>query len=311
MPAPNSAAANVGFPRPGEGLRLVLAGLIPLAACGLQLLFWEAIQPFVWFLFFPAVFFSSWIGGRRGGLLATGLSALLVWYCFIPPRFSFAVDRPMVVISVGMFVFMGLLFSQVHERLRQANRLAADAQFRELFEQAAVGMAQVGLDGGFLRVNQRLCDLVGYRRDELLAKTFQDITHPEDLAGDVALVRQVLAGELQSYTLEKRFLHKDRTIVPINLTVSLVWDGAGQPEHFISVIEDITVRKRDELATAHLAAIVQFSDDAIIGKSLDGVITSWNGGAERIFGYPADEMIASAAPKPKSNRGNDPPGIDG
>jgi len=291
MPAPNSAAANAGFHRPGDSLRLVLAGLIPLAACGLQLLFWEVIQPYVWFLFFPAVFFSSWVGGRRGGLLATGLSTVLVLYFFIPPRFSFAVESPFALISVTMFVFMGILFSFFHERLRQANRLAADAQFRELFEQAAVGLAQVGLDGSFLRVNQRLCDIVGYPRGELLAKTIQDITHPDDLAGGVALVRQLLAGERQTYTLEKRYLRKDQSVVPINLTVSLVRDRAGQPEHFILVLEDITVRKRAEVATAQLAAIVQSSDDAVIGKTLDGLITSWNPGAERVFGFSADEMI--------------------
>jgi PAS domain S-box-containing protein len=232
--------------RPGDNRRLIVAVLIPLAACGLQMFFWSAIQPYVWFLFFPAVFFSSWVGGRRGGLLATGLSTVLVWYFFIPPRFSFAIERPIALISIGMFVFMGLLFSYFHERLRQANQQVAEDQFREMFAQAAVGIAQIGLDGRWLRVNQRICDIVGYSREELLAKTFQGITHPDDLETDLALVRQILAGELPTYALEKRYVRKDQSIVPVNLTVSLVRDTSGKPKHFISVVEDITERKRSE-----------------------------------------------------------------
>jgi PAS domain S-box-containing protein len=271
--------------------------LIPLAACGVQLLFWNFFQPYVWFLFFPAVFFSSWIDGKRGGLLATTLATVLVWYCFIPPRFSFEIANPLAVVSMAMFVFMGVLFSYFHERLRQATRLAADAHFRGLFEQAAVGLAQVGLDGRFLRVNQRLCDFLGYSREELLARTFQDLTHPEDLEADLALVRQVLAGQAPTYSLEKRYVRKDQAIAPAHLTVSLVRDSAGQPEHFISVIEDITARKRAEATTAQLAAIVHFSEDAILGLSLDGLITSWNAGAQKVFGYAATEMIGGSIAK--------------
>ena len=301
MPESNSKATTANFQRTGDRYRLVLSGLIPLAAFGLQFVFWDAIQPYVWFLFFPAVFFSSWVGGLRGGLLATVLSVGLVWYFFIPPQFSFGIERPMSFFSIGMFVLMGVLFSYLHERLRQAKQLAVAAarresenQFGAIFEQAAVGMAQVGLDGRWLRVNQRLCDIVGYTREELAPKTFQDITHPDDLKTDLALVGQVLAGELQTYTLEKRYLRKDRSIVAANLTVSLVRDAFGQPAYFISVVEDITVRKRAEAAAAQLAAIVQSSDDAIIGKNLEGIVTSWNAGAEKVFGYAAGEMIGGS-----------------
>ncbi len=230
--------------RPSDGQGLVLAMLIPLVACGLQLFFWAALQPHSWLLFCLAVFFSSWVGGRRGGLVATALSTVLVCYFFIPPRFSFAIERPSDFVSIGIFVTMGILFTFFHERLRQANRLAADAQFRALFEQAAVGMTQVGLDGSFLRVNQQLCDMLGYSREELLAKTFQEITHPADLDADITLLRRVLAGEIPTYTLEKRYFRKDQSTVTANLTVALVRDALGQPEYFISVVEDITARKR-------------------------------------------------------------------
>jgi len=260
---------------PAKISRLTAAALIPLAALALQWYFWEAIQPYVWFLFYPAVFFSSWVGGLRGGLVATGLSTGLVWYCFIPPQFSFAVERPMSFVSIAMFAGIGVLFSALHGRLQKATRRTTEAleatrsakneleaqvtqrtaalsasemEFRGMFAQAAVGMAQVGLDGRWRRANQRLCDVVGYTWEELRDKTFQDITHPDDLKTDLTLAHQLLTGERQTYTLEKRYIRKDGSCAPVNLTVSLVRGAAGEPQHFVSVIEDIADRKRAEAA---------------------------------------------------------------
>lgn len=122
----------------------------------------------------------------------------------------------------------------------------SEERFRSTFEQAAVGMAHVNLDGRWLRVNQRLCEMVGYPCEELLQKTFQDITHPDDLETDLAYVRQVLTGEIQTYSMEKRYFRKDRSILWINLTVSLVHKADGAPDYFISVIEDICARKTAE-----------------------------------------------------------------
>jgi PAS domain S-box-containing protein len=107
-------------------------------------------------------------------------------------------------------------------------------------------MAHVGLDGTWLLVNQRLCDFLGYPCDELQRRTFQDVTYPADLETDLALVRQLVAGEIDTFTLEKRYLRKDGTITWANLTVALVRDTAGQPQYFISVVEDINQRKRLE-----------------------------------------------------------------
>ena len=133
------------------------------------------------------------------------------------------------------------------ERRRTARRLhESEARFRETFEQAAVGIAHVAPDGRWLRVNRKLCDIVGYSREELLGLGFQDITHPDDLDADLAQVRQVLAGEIATYSMEKRYLKKDSGQVWINLTVALVRDGSGAPDYFISVIEDIEARKQAE-----------------------------------------------------------------
>ncbi len=116
----------------------------------------------------------------------------------------------------------------------------SENRFRATFEQAAVGIAHIGLQGEWLRVNQKLCEIVGYTSQELQELTFQDITYPEDLDLDLQYFRQMLANEIQNYSIEKRYICKNTSIIWINLTVSLVRSPSGEPEYFISVIEDIS-----------------------------------------------------------------------
>ena len=136
---------------------------------------------------------------------------------------------------------------QAEEALRQS-----EERFRLTFENAASGIAHVAPDGRWLRVNQRLCEMTGYTQAELLARTFQDLTHPADLATDLEFVRRVLAGEMSRYSLEKRYLRRDGSVLWINLTVALVRDAAGAPAYFIAIIEDITARTQIELERERL-----------------------------------------------------------
>lgn len=135
------------------------------------------------------------------------------------------------------------------ERKEQGSARAV-TNYEELFlltfEQAAVGIAHTAPSGAWLRVNQRLCDIVGYRRAELLQLSFQDITHPDDLHTDEALVQKLLRRELTSYTLEKRYLRKDGGAVWVKIHVSLACDIAGAPHFFVVVIEDIQACKEAE-----------------------------------------------------------------
>ena len=124
---------------------------------------------------------------------------------------------------------------RIEEVLRES-----EERFRATFEHAAVGAAQVGIDGRWLRVNRRLCEIVGYEREELLERTFEEITHPEDLGENLQQMRLLLEGERQTYTTEKRYLKKDGSAVWVNLTVSLVRDKSGEPGYFISVVDDIS-----------------------------------------------------------------------
>jgi diguanylate cyclase (GGDEF)-like protein/PAS domain S-box-containing protein len=124
--------------------------------------------------------------------------------------------------------------------------IASETRFTATFEQAAVGIAHVALDGTWLNVNRRCAEIVGYPKEELLGLKFSDITHPDDLLADWTLVRELLQGERETYSLEKRYFTRDNRVVWVNLTVSLVRKADGSPDYFISVIEDITIRKRIE-----------------------------------------------------------------
>lgn len=118
--------------------------------------------------------------------------------------------------------------------------------FENAFENAAIGMALVSLYGEWIRVNRSLCHIVGYSEDELLASDFQTITHPADLETDVGLVQDVLNGKIKNYELEKRYIHKNGSIVWVNLAVSLMRDDEDQAQFFVAQIQDITKKKASE-----------------------------------------------------------------
>ena len=133
-------------------------------------------------------------------------------------------------------------------RLREA-----EERFRLAFEHAPIGIALVSPEGKFMRVNRALCELLGFTPDELVAKTFQEITHPEYLDLDLENVRQVLSGELRDYEMEKRYIHRDGHMVWALLSVALVRDDEGNPLYFISQIQDISERKQLEERLVFLA----------------------------------------------------------
>jgi PAS domain S-box-containing protein len=170
-----------------------------------------------------------------------------------------------------------------------------EERFRATFEQAAVGIAHVAPNGRWLRVNRKLCDIVGYQREELLRKSFQDITYHDDLDADLEHFRQVLAGETRTGSTEMRYICKDGSIVWSNLTVSMVHDASNDPAYFIAVIEDISERKQAEenlqKSEGHLRTLVQTIPDLIWLKDPDGVYLSCNQKFERFFGAGEAEVV--------------------
>ncbi|MEG3932491.1 PAS domain S-box protein [Microcoleus sp. T3_B1] len=146
-------------------------------------------------------------------------------------------DQPVAILEIS---------NDISDRKRSEIALAQSAQrFRATFEQAAVGMVQATVEGKFLLVNQKLCEILGYSRQELVEKRFQDITWPADLASELELLRQLLAGEIENFSLEKRYIRKDGELVWANLTVSLLREQNGT-QFLMSVVEDIRERKQAE-----------------------------------------------------------------
>ena len=129
----------------------------------------------------------------------------------------------------------------------------AQRDFEAAFHAAPHGVAIVGLDGTFLHINQKLATIVGYTAEEMAKVTFQQITHPDDLDADLAQVDALLAGEIDSYEMEKRYFTKEGHLIWVLLAVAIVREEDGSPRHFISQVQDISARKRLEEHTYELA----------------------------------------------------------
>ncbi len=176
--------------------------------------------------------------------------------------------------------------------LRTEELQRSEEMFRSAFEQTSVGISYTLLDGYLRQVNQKFCDIVGYSKDELATLTVIDIIHPADRASSLEKTRSLLAGEIDSFTLEKRFMRKDGGIVWITLTASLHRDiRTGEPKQLIALVEDISQRKQAEQALAEQAALLDLSTDAIFTCNPEGRILYWNRGAERLYGFPGEAAL--------------------
>src|SRR5919112_1435682 len=184
----------------------------------------------------------------------------------------------------------------VTERKRFEEALRESEQrFRGSFERAATGMALVGTDGRFLRVNKSLCEILGYPERELLGKTFQEITHPDDLEVDVEHLRRLLAGEIRTYQTEKRYFHKEGHVVWALLSVSLVHDEEDEPLYFIFQIQDVSERKRFEEALERLSQqhemVLKSAGEGIFGLDLHGNVTFVNPAASDMTEWNTQDLL--------------------
>ncbi|MDB5969229.1 MAG: hypothetical protein JWQ90_1679 [Hydrocarboniphaga sp.] len=179
------------------------------------------------------------------------------------------------------------------ERNRQVEE--SERRFRLTLQHSPIGLAVVAPHGSFISVNHALCSIVGYSEQELLVLSFQNITHPEDLEGDLDLLHQVLDGWRETFRMEKRYIHKLGHEVRIQLDVSLLRDEAGQPLHFIAQIQDITERHEAQQDLRRLAAEVEdLYDNAPCGyHTIDenGVFLRVNQTELQWLGYARHELV--------------------
>lgn len=175
--------------------------------------------------------------------------------------------------------------------------LTREERLRLGFEQAPVGIALASADGHWLQINDRFRELIGYTREELARITFHSITHPEDAKKEAALVRKLVGGDVDSFRFEKRVMEKRGQYRAIDVVTSLVrLEGGG---HFFIYVIDDSVQEAPKRADGGvreaekmLATLIdELQEVAIIRTDEKGVITGWNRGAQRIFGYKRDEIL--------------------
>jgi PAS domain S-box-containing protein len=205
-----------------------------------------------------AVALAALYGGLGPGLVSTLLGMVLVNFFMVEPYGSFVFAKTTEAFWLNAWhlltqlVVVGAisLMQAQNRRLQEAGRQIRLSQQRSLdtFDHAASGISHVDISGRLMRTNQTFCRMVGYSQAELAQMGFQDITFPEDLAPDLALLQETLAGHRSTYSLEKRYRHKDGHIVWAQLTVALMRKTSGEPDYFISVAQDLSAQKAAEAA---------------------------------------------------------------
>ncbi|MDX2232347.1 MAG: PAS domain S-box protein [Leptolyngbyaceae cyanobacterium bins.349] len=183
-----------------------------------------------------------------------------------------------------------------HERRRTEARLReSEERLSAIFSEAAVGLSEISLDGQFQRVNDQLCRMLGRSREALLAASVPDVTHPDDVARSLEAFRAIMQTG-QPVSFDKRYLRSDGTIVWANSSLTRLDDEQGCPHMVLAVTVDLSDRKQAELALreseSRLRLMIESAKDyAIFSLDLNGIITSWNSGAERLLGYSEAEAI--------------------
>ncbi|MBA2782387.1 MAG: PAS domain S-box protein, partial [Rubrobacteraceae bacterium] len=201
--------------------------------------------------------------------------------------------------------WLGVQYDITEQKRTEEEFRKSEERFRATFEQAAVGIVQVGLDGEWLRFNDKFCDIVGYEREELGAVSVFELVSPEDFERDFGRGVRMLAGELSDYTEEKLIVGKGRRRVWINLTVSLVHDDSGEPRYFIAVAEEIGKRKQAEEERQRTQEQLRQSEErfkVLAQEVVEGIVLSENGriidanrSLTEMFGYDLGELVGKDA----------------
>ncbi|MGO9901190.1 MAG: PAS domain S-box protein [Solirubrobacteraceae bacterium] len=178
-------------------------------------------------------------------------------------------------------------------RMRASEALGlAEERFRRAFEEAPIGMSLVALDGRCMSANRALCEIVGYSEEELRALRFAQITHVEDVDSDRGHRRQMIAGEIRSYKLARRFVHKDGRVIWVDLSISLVRDAGGAPLHYIAQVQDVTAARQAQeslrAVNARLQAVFDHAPAGMLLRARSGEILQMNSRANEYLALRLD-----------------------
>ncbi len=238
--------------------RLLVATALTLLAAWLRMALAPAESGGRFITLSLAAALSALYGGFRVGMFSTLVGMLVINYALVKPYFSLAFDDPAEAFWLNLWHFITqlvvvgsiALMQRQNRALRRATDLVSRTSQRlnDTFEVSAVGMAHSHIDGRWIRVNRTYCDLIGHTEAELLEKSFRDFTHPDDLEVDLELLQQTLRGEIDHYSIEKRYIHRQGHVVWVQLTVALVRKPDTSPDYLIAVVQDISHIKAVEQA---------------------------------------------------------------
>ncbi|MBM4055107.1 MAG: PAS domain S-box protein [Planctomycetes bacterium] len=186
-----------------------------------------------------------------------------------------------------------LFLREIINRRKIENALReSENRFRAMIEQAAVGVALIETKTDhFVLLNKKYCDIVGYTIEEMCKMTFREITHPEDLPEDLNNMQKLIKGNIRDFSMEKRYIHKNGSIVWVNLTVSAMWEKGETPDFHIAIVEDITERKQMEEKLKKLSLAVEQSVCTIVITDKEGTIQYVNPKFTDVTGYTYKEAI--------------------
>ena len=196
-------------------------------------------------------------------------------------------------------VMRGVITDATERKEAEEDLRASEVRFRAIFDAAPVGVALTDTDGRVVQANPALQAMLGYAQQELLGMTIADLTHPEDVAPNLSLLREMLAGERTGYRLEKRYLRKDGAVVWGQLTVSAIRDPGGAPRFVLGMVEDVTERKEAEASLrrseARFRSLIANATDLITILGADGTVCYESPPIESILGYGSEELIGRNA----------------
>jgi len=306
-------------------LRLLLALLLPFIACAAQWLLGDELNPYVWFLFFPIAFFSAWLGGLTGGLSATLISASLVWYIFMPPAFSFALETPASAFSIVMFVFMGSLFAFFFKHLKRSTmrtdealallaRVEAtesesqrtveklkcsEALLNESQQLAKIGNWELDLRNNTLFWSDEIFRIFEIDRTRFSASyaAFLNAIHPDDRA----MVNKAYTDSLTNrtpYEIVHRLLFPDQRVKFVREWCVTQYDSEGRPVRSKGTVQDITRQKQTETdlfsAKNQLAATLDALPDLLFELGLDGHYYDCRASCAELLAAPPEIFIGKS-----------------